>query len=48
MPLKIQKLERTIRAWFDKICNYHLTRVSKGPTEALNSSREGTLHTRPP
>ncbi len=24
-------------AWFDKICNYHLARVSNGPTEALNN-----------
>ena len=23
--------------WFDKICNYHLARVSNGPTEALNN-----------
>ena len=32
-----QKLGRTIRKWFDKICNYHLARVSNGPTEALNN-----------
>ena len=25
------------RAWFDKICNYHLARVTNGPTEALNN-----------
>jgi len=37
MPPEIQKLGRTIRAWFDKICNYHLARVSNGPTEALNN-----------
>ena len=24
-------------SWFDKICNYHLARVSNGPTEALNN-----------
>jgi len=37
MPPEIQKLGRTIRAWFDKICNYHLARMSNGPTEALNN-----------
>jgi len=37
MPPEIQKLGRTIRAWFDKIANYHLARVSNGPTEALNN-----------
>ena len=36
MPSEVQKLGRTIRAWFDKLCNYHLARVSNGPTEALN------------
>jgi transposase len=37
MPPEIQKLGRTIREWFDKIVNYHLARVSNGPTEALNN-----------
>ncbi len=37
MPPEIQRLGRTIRAWFDKIANYHLARVSNGPTEALNN-----------
>ncbi|MCL4434838.1 MAG: transposase [Actinobacteria bacterium] len=37
MPLEVQRLGRTIRDWFDKICNYHLARVSNGPTEALNN-----------
>ena len=37
MPPEIQKLGRTIRTWFDKICNYHLARVLNGPTEALNN-----------
>ena len=37
MPPEIQKLGRTIAAWFDKIANYHLARVSNGPTEALNN-----------
>ena len=37
MPPEVQKLGRTIRHWFDKLCNYHLARVSNGPTEALNN-----------
>jgi transposase len=37
MPLEIQRLGRTIGTWFDKICNYHLARMSNGPTEALNN-----------
>jgi hypothetical protein len=37
MPPEIQRLGRTIRTWFDKICNYHLARVSNGPTESLNN-----------
>ena len=37
MPPEIQKLGRTIRAWFDKIAHFHLARVSNGPTEALNN-----------
>jgi len=37
MPPEIQKLGRTIRTWFDKLCNYHIARVSNGPTEALNN-----------
>jgi transposase len=37
MPPEVQKLGRTIRDWFDKICNYHLAKVSNGPTEALNN-----------
>jgi transposase len=37
MPAEVQKLGRTIRTWFDKICNFHLARVSNGPTEALNN-----------
>ena len=28
MPPEIQKLGRTIQHWFDKICNFHLSRVS--------------------
>jgi transposase len=37
MPPEVQKLGRTIRDWFDKIINFHLARVSNGPTEALNN-----------
>ena len=37
MPPEIQKLGRTIRTWFDKICNFHLARLSNGPTEAINN-----------
>jgi transposase len=37
MPQEIQRLGRTIKKWFDKILNYHLAKVSNGPTEALNN-----------
>jgi transposase len=37
MSPEVQRLGRTIRDWFDKICNDHLARVSNGPTEALNN-----------
>ncbi len=37
MPPEVQKLGRTIRDWFDKIANFHLAKVSNGPTEALNN-----------
>jgi transposase len=37
MPPEIQRLGRTLRKWFDKICNYHLARVTNGPTESLNN-----------
>jgi transposase len=37
MPPEVQKLGRTIKHWFEKIVNYHLARVSNGPTEALNN-----------
>ncbi|MGH7745595.1 MAG: ISL3 family transposase, partial [Candidatus Dormibacteria bacterium] len=37
MPPEIQRLGRTIRRWFEKLCNYHIARVSTGPTEALNN-----------
>jgi transposase len=37
MPPEVQKLGRTLRRWFDKICNYHIAKVTNGPTEALNN-----------
>ena len=37
MPPEVQKLGRTIKHWFDKIANYHVARVTNGPTEALNN-----------
>ena len=37
MPPEVQKLGRTIRTWFVKICNYHLAKVTNGPTESLNN-----------
>jgi transposase len=37
MPPEVQKLGRTIKQWFDKIVNYHLARVTNGPTESLNN-----------
>jgi len=37
MPPEVHKLGRTLQAWFDKICNYHLAKMTNGPTEALNN-----------
>jgi transposase len=37
MPAELRKLGDTLHRWFDKVCNYHLARVSNGPTEALNN-----------
>jgi transposase len=37
LPAELRKLGETLHRWFDKICNYHLARVSNGPTEALNN-----------
>jgi transposase len=37
MPPEVQKLGHTIRRWFEKICNFHLAKMSNGPTEALNN-----------
>jgi transposase len=37
MPPEVQRLGRTLHTWFDKIANFHLARMSNGPTEALNN-----------
>jgi len=37
MPPEVQRLGRTLRRWFDKICNYHLAKVTNAATEALNN-----------
>jgi len=37
MPPEVQKLGRAIEKWFDKICNYHLAKMTNGPTESINN-----------
>jgi transposase len=37
MPPEIQKFGRTVKKWFDRICHFHLTRLSNGPTESINN-----------
>jgi transposase len=37
MPPELRKLGRTLNKWFDKIVNFHIARISNGPTEALNN-----------
>jgi transposase len=37
MPPEIRRIGRTLKHWFAKIANFHLARVSNGPTEALNN-----------
>jgi transposase len=37
MPPEVQRFGRTIGRWFDKLCNYHLARVTNGPTESINN-----------
>jgi transposase len=37
MPFELRKLGGTLHKWFDKICNFHIARISNGPTEALNN-----------
>ena len=36
-PPEVQPLGKTISSWFAKICNYHLAKVSNGPTGSLNN-----------
>ena len=37
MPPELRRLGKTISTWFAKLCNFHLARVSNGPTESLNN-----------
>lgn len=37
MSPEVRRLGATIGEWFERICNYHLARMSNGPTEALNN-----------
>ena len=37
MPPEIQKFGRTLKKWFDKIVNFHLARLTNGPTESINN-----------
>lgn len=37
MPKELRRFGATIHRWFEKIWNYHLARISNGPTEALNN-----------
>jgi transposase len=37
MPPEVQRLGRTIKRWFDNLCNYHLAKVTNGPTESINN-----------
>lgn len=37
MPREIQRLGRTLKRWFDKICNHHLERITNAPTESINN-----------
>ena len=37
MPAELRRLGVTLQKWFEKIWNYHLAKVSNGPTEALNN-----------
>jgi transposase len=36
-PDEIRKLGRTLNKWFEKICNYHLARITNAPAEGLNN-----------
>ena len=37
MPPEVQKLGRAIDKWFEKICNYHIAKMTNGPTESINN-----------
>ncbi len=37
MPPEVQKLGRTISRWFDKLCNYHLAKVTNAASEMVNN-----------
>jgi transposase len=37
MPPELRRLGKTISTWFAKLCNFHLARISNGPTESLNN-----------
>ncbi len=37
MPPELQKLGRTLHKWLDKIVNFHIARISNGPSEAFNN-----------
>lgn len=37
MPVEVQHFGRAITHWADQICEWHLSHVSNGPTEAVNN-----------
>ena len=37
LPPEVNQLGRTIAKWATQITNWHLSRVTNGPTEALNN-----------
>ena len=37
MPPELKSFAKTIKKWFDKICNFHISKVTNGPTEGLNN-----------
>jgi transposase len=37
MPPELRRLGRTISTWFAKLCNFHLARITNGPTESINN-----------
>jgi len=37
VPPEIQKFGRTIRRWFDKMCNHHIAKLSDEPIEVLDN-----------